>query len=60
MGCPCGERDLCHADFQIGLGLPSISVQRERVPVIALDLEFRHAMVCAFFRLTIDRRRSGV
>ena len=29
-------------------------------PVIALDLEFRHASVSAFFRLTIGRRRFGV
>ncbi len=29
-------------------------------PEIALDMEFRHAMVSAFFRLTIGRRRAGV
>jgi hypothetical protein len=29
-------------------------------PVIALDMEFRHAMVSAFFRLTIGERRAGV
>ncbi len=29
-------------------------------PVVALDLEFRHATVCAFFRLAIGRRRAGV
>jgi hypothetical protein len=29
-------------------------------PVVAIDLEFRHAAVCAFFRLTLGRRRAGV
>src|SRR6516164_7164249 len=32
----------------------------EATPEVALDMEFRHAMVCAFFRLTIGRRRAGV
>ncbi len=29
-------------------------------PVVALDMEFRYAMVSAFFRLTIGQRRAGV
>ncbi len=29
-------------------------------PVVAVDMEFRHAMVSAFFRLTIGQRRAGV
>ena len=29
-------------------------------PLIAFDMEFRHAMVSAFFRLTIGQRRAGV
>jgi hypothetical protein len=29
-------------------------------PVVAIDMEFRHAMVSAFFRLTIGQRRAGV
>ena len=32
----------------------------DATPVIALDLEFRHAMVSAFFRLTIGQRCAGV
>ena len=32
----------------------------DATPMIALDMEFRHAMVSAFFRLTIGRRRAGV
>lgn len=32
----------------------------DATPEIALDFEFRHAMVSAFFRLTIGRRRAGV
>jgi hypothetical protein len=32
----------------------------DATPVVAIDLEFRHAMVSAFFRLTIGERRAGV
>jgi len=32
----------------------------DATPVVALDMEFRHAMVSAFFRLTIAERRAGV
>ncbi len=32
----------------------------DATPVVALDLEFRHATVCAFFSLTIGRRRAAV
>ena len=29
-------------------------------PTVEIDMEFRHAAVCAFFRLTIGQRRAGV
>ncbi len=29
-------------------------------PTVEIDMEFRHAAVCAFFRLTIGERRAGV
>ena len=32
----------------------------DATPVVAIDMEFRHAMVSAFFRLTIGERRAGV
>ncbi len=32
----------------------------DATPVVAIDLEFRHAMVSAFFRLTIGQSRAGV
>jgi hypothetical protein len=32
----------------------------DATPEVALDMEFRHAMVSAFFRLTIGQRRAGV
>jgi hypothetical protein len=32
----------------------------DATPEVALDMEFCHAMVSAFFRLTIGRRRAGV
>jgi len=32
----------------------------DATPEVALDMEFRHGMVSAFFRLTIGRRRAGV
>ncbi len=38
----------------------SYSAPWDETPVVALDMEFRHAMVSAFFRLTIGQRRAGV
>lgn len=32
----------------------------DATPVVAIDMEFRHAMVCAFFRLTLGERCAGV
>ncbi len=32
----------------------------DATPVVAIDMEFRHALVSAFFRLTIGQRRAGV
>ena len=32
----------------------------DATPEVALDMEFSHARVSAFFRLTIGRRRAGV
>lgn len=32
----------------------------DATPEVALDMEFRHAMVSVFFRLTIGKRRAGV
>jgi hypothetical protein len=32
----------------------------DATPVAEIDLEFRHAAVCAFFRLKIGQRRAGV
>jgi len=32
----------------------------ESAPTVRLDMEFRHAMVTVFFRLTIGRARAGV
>jgi hypothetical protein len=32
----------------------------EATPVVEIDMEFRHAGVCAFFRLKIGQRRAGV
>jgi hypothetical protein len=32
----------------------------DATPVVEIDMEFRHAAVCAFFRLKIGRRRAGV
>ncbi len=32
----------------------------DATPVVEIDMEFRHAGVCAFFRLTIGPRRAGV
>ncbi len=38
----------------------SFSAPWEATPVVEIDMEFRHAAVCAFFRLTIGQRRAGV
>ena len=38
----------------------SFNAPWDATPEVALDMEFRHAMVSAFFRLTIGRRRAGV
>jgi hypothetical protein len=38
----------------------SFKASWDATPEIALDMEFSHAMVSAFFRLTIGRRRAGV
>jgi hypothetical protein len=32
----------------------------DATPSVVIDMEFRHAAVCAFFRLTIGQRRAGV
>ena len=32
----------------------------DATPTAEIDMEFRHAAVCAFFRLTIGQRRAGV
>jgi hypothetical protein len=32
----------------------------DATPSVEIDMEFRHARVCAFFRLTIGERRAGV
>jgi len=38
----------------------SVKAPWDGTPVVALDMEFRHAMVSAFFRLTIGQRQAGV
>ncbi len=38
----------------------SVKAPWDGTPVVALDLEFRHAMVSAFFRLTIGQRQARV
>ncbi len=35
-------------------------VQWDSTPIIRLDMEFRYAAVCAFFRLVIGRKRAAV
>jgi len=32
----------------------------DATPTVEIDMEFRHAAVCAFFRLKIGQRRAGV
>jgi hypothetical protein len=36
------------------------SVRWDSTPIVEFDMEFRHAEVCAFFRLMIGRRRAAV
>ena len=38
----------------------SVNAPWDGTPVVALDMEFRHARVSAFFRLTIGQRHAGV
>src|SRR5208282_525630 len=38
----------------------SVKAPWDGPPVVALDMEFGHAMVSAFFRLTIGHRQAGV
>ena len=38
----------------------SVHAPWDATPVVALDMEFRHASVSAFFRLTIGQRHAGV
>jgi len=36
------------------------NVRWDSAPTVLLEMEFRHASVCAFFRLMIGRSRAGV
>jgi hypothetical protein len=38
----------------------SFKARWDATPTVEIDMEFRHAAVCAFFRLTIGQRRAGV
>jgi hypothetical protein len=38
----------------------SFTAPWDTTPTVELDMEFRHAAVCAFFRLKIGQRRAGV
>jgi hypothetical protein len=38
----------------------SFAAPWDTTPTVELDMEFRHAAVCAFFRLKIGQRRAGV
>jgi hypothetical protein len=38
----------------------SFTAPWDATPTVEIDMEFRHATVCAFFRLTIGQRRAGV
>jgi len=38
----------------------SVNAPWDGTPVVSLDMEFRHAMVSAFFRLKIGQRQAGV
>jgi hypothetical protein len=38
----------------------SVAAPWDGTPVVSLDMEFRHAMVSAFFRLTIGQRQAGI
>jgi hypothetical protein len=38
----------------------SFTAKWDATPIVEIDMEFRHAAVCAFFRLQIGQRRAGV
>jgi hypothetical protein len=38
----------------------SFTAPWDATPVVEIDMEFRHAAVCAFFRLKIGQHRAGV
>jgi hypothetical protein len=38
----------------------SFTARWDATPIVEIDMEFRHAAVCAFFRLQIGQRRAGV
>ena len=38
----------------------SFTAPWDATPIVEIDMEFRHAAVCAFFRLKIGQRRAGV
>jgi hypothetical protein len=38
----------------------SFTAPWDATPTVEIDMEFRHAAVCAFFRLKIGQRRAGV
>jgi hypothetical protein len=38
----------------------SFTAHWDSTPTVEIDMEFRHAAVCAFFRLKIGQRRAGV
>src|SRR5580692_11943544 len=38
----------------------SFTAPWDATPTVEIDMEFRHATVCAFFRLKIGQRRAGV
>ena len=38
----------------------SFNAPWDATPTVEIDMEFRHAAVCAFFRLKIGQRRAGV
>ena len=38
----------------------SFTAPWDATPIVEIDMEFRHAPVCAFFRLKIGQRRAGV
>ena len=38
----------------------SFTAPWDATPTVEIDMEFRHAAICAFFRLKIGQRRAGV